>query len=106
MDQVIAAIQATNQDFPSGSITSGAGEQLVRVEGKIKDPKGFERIIVSRQGGAPVYLHQVADVIDGEQEETSIARINGKRSIGVGVFKVQDSNVVETGEGVKKPSRI
>ena len=102
VDQVIAAIQATNQDFPSGSITSGAGEQLVRVEGKIKDPKGFERIIVSRQGGAPVYLHQVADVIDGEQEETSIARINGKRSIGVGVFKVQDSNVVETGEGVKK----
>ena len=102
VDQVIAAIQATNQDFPSGTITRGATEQLVRVEGKIKDPKGFEKIIVARQGSAPVYLHQVAEVVDGEQEETSIARINGKRSIGVSVFKVQDANIVETGEGVYK----
>ena len=102
VDQVIAAIQATNQDFPSGSITSGAAEQLVRVEGKIKDPKGFEKIIVTRQGHAPVYLHQVAQVVDGEKEETSIARINGKRSISIGVFKVQDANIVETGEGIRK----
>ncbi|MEP7155602.1 MAG: efflux RND transporter permease subunit [Betaproteobacteria bacterium] len=102
VDQVIAAIQATNQDFPSGSITSGAAEQLVRVEGKIKDPKGFEKIIVARQRNAPVYLSQVAQVVDGEQEETSIARINGKRSISVGVFKVQDANIVEVGDGIAK----
>ena len=102
VDQVITAIQASNQDFPSGTITSGASEQLVRVEGKIKEPKDFEKIIVTRQGSAPVYLHQVAQVVDGEQEETSIARINGKRSIGVGVFKVQDANIVETGEGVRQ----
>lgn len=102
VDQVINAIQAANQDFPSGSITAGQSEQLVRVEGKIKDPKGFEKIIVARQGHAPVYLNQVAQVVDGEQEETSIARINGKRSISVGVFKVQDANIVETGEGIRK----
>jgi len=102
VDQVIAAIQATNQDFPSGTITSGPAEQLVRVEGKIKDPKGFEKIIVARQRNAPVYLSQVAQVVDGEQEETSIARINGKRSISVGVFKVQDANIVEVGDGIAK----
>ncbi len=102
VDQVITAIQATNQDFPSGTITRGGTEQLVRVEGKIKDPKGFEKIIVTRQGSAPVYLSQVAEVVDGEQEETSIARINGKRSISVGVFKVQDANIVETGDGIRK----
>ena len=101
VDNVIAAIQATNQDFPSGTITSGATEQLVRVEGKIKDPKGFEKIIVARQGNAPVYLHQVAQIVDGEEEATSIARINGKRSIGVGVFKVQDANIIETGDGIR-----
>ncbi len=102
VDQVINAIQATNQDFPSGTIISGSSEQLVRVEGKIKDPKGFEKIIVARQKNAPVYLHQVALVIDGEQEETSIARINGQRSISVNVFKVQGANIVETGDAVKK----
>ena len=102
VDQVVAAIQATNQDFPSGSIASGPTEHLVRVEGKIKDPKAFAKIIVTRQGIAPVYLNQVADVVDGEQEETSISRINDKRSIGLGVFKVQDANIIEVGDGVKK----
>src|SRR5208337_799385 len=74
IDQVEAAIQASNQDFPSGSIASGSDERLVRVEGRIKDPANFGKIIVTRQGNAPVYLNQVADVVDGEQEETSISR--------------------------------
>ncbi|MFA7278976.1 MAG: efflux RND transporter permease subunit [Sterolibacterium sp.] len=100
VDQVINAVQGANQDFPAGSITTGVVEQLVRVEGKIKEPLGFGKIIVVRQAGSPVYLNQVAEVVDGEQEEVSIARINGKRSIGVGVFKVQDANIVEVGEGV------
>src|SRR5690606_1062274 len=50
VDQVIAAIEAANQDLPAGTITHGATERLVRVEGKIKDPRGFERIIVANQG--------------------------------------------------------
>jgi len=100
VDQVINAVQAANQDWPAGSITTGVVEQLVRVEGKIKAPSGFGKIIVSRQAGGPLYLNQIAEVLDGEQEEVSIARINGKRSIGVGVFKVQDANIVEVGEGV------
>jgi len=105
VDQVIAAIEAANQDLPAGSISRGRQEQLVRVEGKIKDPRGFERIIVANQGGAPVYLNQVAEVVDGEAEETSIARVNGVRSVSITVFKVQQSNIVEVGKGVQEAVR-
>jgi len=100
IDQVVAAIQAANQDLPTGAISRGAREQLVRVEGKIKDPAGFERIIVAHQAGAPVYLHQVAQVVDGEQEETSIARVDGQRSVSLDIFKVQDANIVRVGQDV------
>jgi CzcA family heavy metal efflux pump len=100
VDQVIAAIQAANQDLPAGSISRGAQEQLVRVEGKIRDSRGFERIIVANQGGAPVYLHQVAEVVDGEAEEESISRVDGLRSVSLEIFKVQQANIVEVGNGV------
>jgi HAE1 family hydrophobic/amphiphilic exporter-1 len=100
IDQVIAAVQAANQDLPAGSITRGAQEQLVRVEGKIKDPRGFERIIVANQGGAPVYLHQVADVVDGEAEEESISRVDGQRSVSLYVYRVQQANLVQVGKSV------
>ncbi len=105
VDQVVTAIQAANQDLPAGSISRGTQEHLVRVEGKIKDPRGFEKIIVANQGGAPVYLQQVADVVDGEAEELSISRVDGVRSVSIELFKVQQSNIVEVGRGVEEAVR-
>jgi len=100
-DQVVAAVQDSNQDLPAGSISRGAAEQLVRVEGKIKEPAAFGRIIVATQAGAPIYLDQVASVVDGEAEETSISRVDGKRAIGLSIFRVQDANIVEVGDSVQ-----
>ena len=102
VDQVVNAIRAANQDVPAGRITRGQTDAIVRVEGKIKDPAQFGRIIVAQQGGAPVYLSQVAQVIDGEKEETSLARINGRPSITLDLQKAQDANIVETGRGVNE----
>ncbi len=100
IDQVMNAIRQANQDLPAGRISRGQSDTIVRIEGKIKDPAQFGRIIVAQQGAGPVYLSQVAEVIDGEKEETSLARINGQRSITIDVYKAQDANIVETGRGI------
>ena len=100
VDQVMSAVQNANQDVPAGRITRGQNDSVVRVEGKIKDPAQFSRIIVAQQGGGPVYLSQVADVIDGEKELDSISRINGRPSITLDIRKAQDANIIETGRGV------
>ncbi|MEO8487171.1 MAG: efflux RND transporter permease subunit, partial [Betaproteobacteria bacterium] len=101
VDQVINAIREANQDVPAGRLTSNAGDSIVRVEGKIKDPEQFGRIIVAQQGGGAVYLSQVADIIDGEKELTSYARINGRPAITLDIQKAQDANIVETGRNVR-----
>jgi multidrug efflux pump subunit AcrB len=98
---VITAIQNANQDVPAGRLTYGQSDSVVRVEGKLKDPDQFNRIIVAQQGGGPVFLSQVADVIDGEKEMTSYARINGRPAITLDIQKVQDANIVETGRNVQ-----
>lgn len=100
VNEVLAAIQATNQNLPAGLITRGAQDQLVRLEGKVADTKGFNQIIVARRAGVPVYLEQVATVHDGEREESSISRVNGKRAISIAITKVQDANIVAVGDGV------
>ena len=102
VDEVMRAIQATNANLPAGNISLGASERLVRVEGKMKNARDFNRIIVARRASGPVYLSQVAEVIDGEQEEQSISRINGQRAISLEVTKVQDANTVEVGTGIKR----
>ena len=102
VDEVLRAIQNTNQDMPAGNISLGANEQLVRIEGKIKDPRDFGKIIVARRANGPVALDQVADVVDGEREELSISRVNGQRAINLNITKIQDANIIEVGEGIKK----
>ncbi len=113
VDEVIAAVRAANRDLPAGSIRHGNREQLVRVEGRIPDPAGFGRIVVAtrgsaqylQQGGLPIHLDQVAEVLDGEAEPDSIARLDGKPSLSLNIFKVQGSNVVEVGHGVQEAVR-
>ncbi|HTL76868.1 MAG TPA: efflux RND transporter permease subunit [Casimicrobiaceae bacterium] len=101
VDRVIDAIREANQDVPAGRITRGASDEIVRVEGKIKDPAQFGRIIVAQQGGGPVYLTQVADVIDGEKEADSFSRVNGRPAIALDIVKAQDANIVDTGRAIK-----
>jgi multidrug efflux pump subunit AcrB len=101
VDEVVRAVQASNMDVPAGRVEEGPNEQLVRVEGKIKDPAGFGRIIVARRAKGPVYLSEIADIVDGEREADSYSRINGKPGLSLNVLKVQDANIVEVGDGVK-----
>jgi len=102
VDEIIAAIRAANMDVPAGKIVHGPTEELVRIEGKIKEPAGFGRIIVARRAKGPVYLGEVAEIVDGEREAESLSRINGKPGITINVLKVQDANIVEVGNGTKK----
>ena len=101
VDQVITAIREANQDVPAGRITRGPSDSIVRVEGKIKDPSQFGRIIVAQQGGGAVYLTQVAEVIDGEKDRDSISRINGRPAITLDIQKAQDGNIIEIGHAVR-----
>mgnify|MGYP001109443685 CR=1 FL=1 len=102
VDEVINAITATNANLPAGSISLGADERLVRVEGKMKQARDFNKIIVARRANGPVYLEQVATVVDGAQEETSISRLNGQRAVILDITKVQDANVVDVGQRIQK----
>ncbi|MGZ5099513.1 MAG: efflux RND transporter permease subunit [Usitatibacter sp.] len=105
VDEVIRAIQAANMDVPAGRVVLGSSEQLVRVEGKLKEPAAFGKIIVARRAKGLVYLEQVAEIVDGEREAESLSRINGRPGLSIEVLKVQDANIVEVGLGVKKAAQ-
>jgi HAE1 family hydrophobic/amphiphilic exporter-1 len=102
VDEIVGAIRAANMDVPAGKIVQGPTEQLVRIEGKIKQPAGFGKIIVARRAKGLVYLDQVAEIVDGEREADSLSRINGKPGLTIQILKVQDANIVDVGNGAKK----
>ena len=101
VDQVINAVRSENQELPAGSITSKESEKLVQVQARFKTPAEFKNIIVTRRGGEPVYLWQVANVVDGQQEEDSIALVNGKRALSIDIVKAQGANTIDVVDKVR-----
>ena len=102
IDQVIAAVRSENQELPAGAVSTRESEKLVQVQGRIARPDQFNRIIVARRGGQPVYLSQVATVVDGQEEEENAALVDGKRVVSLDIVKSQSANTIETVDNVKE----
>ncbi|HZW14058.1 MAG TPA: efflux RND transporter permease subunit [Noviherbaspirillum sp.] len=102
IDQVINALRNENQELPSGAIRSSADEKVVQIQGKVKDPQDFGRLIVARRGGQPVFLSQIATVVDGQEEQESLALYNGQRTLALAVLKAQGQNTIDVADGMKE----
>ncbi len=99
---VVVALRTENIEVPAGKIDHGTMEELVRVEGKFANADLFQNLIVKTIGGVPVYLHEVARVVDGYEEQRTLALINGQRAIALEIRKQSGSNTVDVAEAVKE----
>ncbi len=105
IDQIIQAVRVENMDAPAGTLVSDKSERVVRVQGKLKGPQDFERIIVARRGAngaTAVTLGQLAEVRDTQREETSLATVDGKRGVSIQIRKTRGANTLEMAQAVRK----
>ncbi len=106
VDQVLNAIRNENQELPTGAIRSLENEKIVQVEGRIKNPEDFRRIIVARRGSGtalqPVTLEQVATVIDGQEERDNLALFNDQPTLALQVLKAQGENTIQVVDGLSE----
>ena len=100
--QVTMALQSQNMDVPAGRVQLGASEQLVRVSGRIKDPKQFADVIITTRNGRTIRLGDLARIEDGTEEERSLALVDTKRAIGIDLIKSSGANTVQVADGVNK----
>ncbi|MFM8590878.1 MAG: efflux RND transporter permease subunit, partial [Limnohabitans sp.] len=99
-EMVVAAVRNENQDLPVGAVRSLEQERMVQVSSRMQRPEDFGEIIVTRRGGVPVRLSQVARVQDGAQEIESLALYNGQRTLMLSVQKSQDENTIAVIDGL------
>ncbi len=97
---VTNALSDENRDIPAGEITVGVNQRNVVVEGRIDDPNDFRTLVVARRGGEPVYLWQVATIVDGEADTESRALLNGTPAVAIDIIKIPGSNTIEVADGI------
>ncbi|MDZ7796806.1 MAG: efflux RND transporter permease subunit [Candidatus Marinimicrobia bacterium] len=89
-------ISAANIPIPGGLIEEGQKEFSVITTSEFEDIEDIENTIVGYSDyGEPVFLKNVADVVDGYKERTAIVRDNQKNTININIQKQSDANTVQ-----------
>jgi HAE1 family hydrophobic/amphiphilic exporter-1 len=94
--QVVEAINRSGIDLPAGKAQNDKESNSVRLTGKFSTVNDIMNVQVAMPApGMPVYVKDVATVIDGVKEIASVSRYNGVNGIGLLLKKQGDANAVE-----------
>jgi len=89
LDKVASIVRRSSLELPGGSVKTGSGEVLVRMDERRDFGEEFARIpLITGNDGAEVLLGDVAKIKDGFSESDSYATFNGKRAIKLEVYRV------------------
>ncbi len=119
LNTVLTELSDRNQDISGGRIYGDNSEPLTRAVGKFQNAKELRDLsfeVGSQSGGESqnsdpstpqtirqrVYLRDVAEIVDGAQEQRIFVALNGKPAVKVSIQKQPDANTVEVVSGVKK----
>ncbi len=104
LSAVLDALEERNQDTSGGFIRGGDTELLTRLVGRFQTAAEIRNLTLNiGDPAAPqtVALGDIAEVIDGTEEERIAVRLNGQPAVKVSIQKQPDANTVRVIEGVK-----
>nr|MBN2276762.1 efflux RND transporter permease subunit [candidate division Zixibacteria bacterium] len=101
VDMVAKALQAANLEIPGGRINEDNVEYTVRTMGKLTSVSQFNNIIIDNPHGQPVYLKDIAVVVDDVKEQRSLARVDGRDAITLDISRQSGANTVEVASSIK-----
>ena len=110
MEDVRAALQASNANRPRGAIeddADGKGTRLQIYSGSSTANGGlraadYQGLVVAYRNGAAVRLEDVAEVVDGVENANTLGLFNGSPAVIVLVTTQPGANVIQTVDGVRK----
>jgi HAE1 family hydrophobic/amphiphilic exporter-1 len=100
MEELVNGLSTEATNTPLGIIRSGNEEFPLRVVGKPELVKGYASMAIARRGDHQVTLGEVARVVDGIEEQTSLAFVNGIPAVGVDILKQSKTNTVALADNV------
>ena len=105
MEDVRAAIQASNANRPKGAI-SGDERRLQIYSGASTASGGrsaadYRSLVVAWRDGAAIRLDDVAEVVDGVENNNTLGLFNGDPAVIVLITRQPGANVIATVDGVR-----
>jgi HAE1 family hydrophobic/amphiphilic exporter-1 len=99
--QVNQALGGDNVNVPAGNITQQGHDWTVRLDNQAQTPDELNNVLVAATSTGPVYVKDVATVVDTFKKVSTIQRTNGQSAVGITILKQASANTVATADAVK-----
>jgi CzcA family heavy metal efflux pump len=101
-EDIVRAVQGANVNIPAGNMILGEADFLIRVPGEFASPREIGDLVVAVSDRRPVYVRDVAQVVDGYKEVKTYSRLDGTESVTVSIQKRSGENVVAICDQVRE----
>jgi HAE1 family hydrophobic/amphiphilic exporter-1 len=107
IDDLVAAVKNGTSYTGAGQFDGAAGTALLRPNGQLENAQAYGNLMVSSNNGAPVYLHDVAQVQDSVQNERVSMRFWARgygvptATVVVAVNRQAGANAVAVAKSIK-----
>ncbi|MCB0808525.1 MAG: efflux RND transporter permease subunit, partial [Flavobacteriales bacterium] len=102
LPQVSEAILRAGREVPAGAVRTHDGQLTVKLAGKLHTVQDVEEVVVAMPApGWVVRVKDVAQVVDGVADPSSVSRYNGREGIGLLIKKQGDANAVDMSAAVR-----
>ncbi len=102
MDEVAAAIRASNPNSPMGLLEGPQQTMTIQANAQMMKAAEFAEIIIATRNGLAVRLKDVAKVEDSYQTIRSFGSYNSERSVVLAVQRQPNANTVQVVDAVRK----
>jgi HAE1 family hydrophobic/amphiphilic exporter-1 len=102
VDRVVQTLRQENQNTPLGEVSQGDATYLVRSQGEFTSLDDIRNLVVMTRAGIPIYLRDVADVIDSTEDRRQFMRIDGRPGVRMSVNKQSEENTVAVSAGIRE----
>ena len=96
-----SAIQSENTTIGAGNLQIDGIDNFIIIDGKFKDFKELNNLVVKHENNDNVYLRDVADISFSDSDTTSYARQNGQPVVMLDIKKRAGENIINAIDKLK-----
>jgi len=100
LGQLMDVVRRENVVIPAGTIEEEDTEYTIRTLGEYTSVPQIADTVVIYQNGVPIYVKDVAKVVDGAREQRQITRVNGKPAVVISINRASGANTVDVSRRV------
>jgi multidrug efflux pump subunit AcrB len=101
-EDVSRGLSAENVNISGGELVTGGVRRNIQVSGEFRSADQIANVVIRSGRGVPIYLRDIASVVETYKERQSYARLDGKPVITLNVLKKAGENLIDASDKIQE----